>query len=156
MEILAIILLITGLIFCIIELIVPGFGIFGILGLILILISWALTIIFIPFGLLIVLIEVILGCYIFYLIINYIKRKQIFGKIVLYDIIKNKKEIANLDEFVGREGITTTALRPFGNAQFNSIILEVVSENGYINNNTKIKCTRVIENKLYVKQINSN
>ncbi|MDE6181986.1 MAG: NfeD family protein, partial [Eubacteriales bacterium] len=111
---------------------------------------------FFRFGIIIVLLEIIVCFLTFYTLIKKMKRMQLFGKIILSDSIKNKKEFANLEEFIGREGMTKTALRPTGDAEFNGVILEVMSENGYIDNNTKIKVTRILENKLYVKQLNYN
>lgn len=156
MQLLAIIFLIIGIILLLIEILIPGFGVFGIFGVILIVTSFYMTTLFFKFGIIIVLLEMILALFIFYMLIKKMKRMQLFGKIVLSDSVKNKKEFANLEEFIGREGITKTALRPTGDAEFNGIIIEVISENGYIENNIKIKVTRILENKLYVKQLNCN
>lgn len=156
MQLLTIIFLIAGIILLGIELMVPGFGIFGILGVISILISWVMTILFFKFGIIIVLFEIVFISIGFYMLIKKMKKMQLFGKIILYDTNKNKKDFANLEEFIGREGITKTALRPAGNAEFNGITVEVVSDSGYIDNNTKIKVIKILENKLYVKQLNCN
>lgn len=158
MQLLTIIFLIVGIILLGIELIVPGFGIFGISGIISILISWIMTVsTFKFFGITIVLFEIIFISIGFYMLFKKMKKMQLFGRIILSDSNnKNKKDFANLEEFIGREGITRTALRPAGDAEFNGITIEVVSDSGYIDNNTRIKVTKFLENKLYVKPLNYN
>ena len=59
MEILVTLLLIVGLFCVFIELLMPGFGIFGILGIIFIILSWGITISTFKLGIVIVLIEII-------------------------------------------------------------------------------------------------
>lgn len=156
MQALTIVLLILGVIFLAIELIIPGFGVFGVLGLIFISISGIATILFFKFGLIVVLIELIFIISVLYILIKKLKSKQLFSKIILSDNTNDVKEFANLEDFIGREGITKTVLRPAGNAEFNGVIMEVISDSGYIENNKKIKCIRILNNKIYVKKSNSN
>ena len=157
MEILVILLLIVGLTCLFIELLIPGFGVFGIIGIILILLSWGITIFTFKLGMVIVLIEIVLITTILYLTIKKLKRMQIYGKFILSDVVeKDKKQVGNMEEFVGREGICKTDLRPFGSAEFNGIILDVLSDDGYIKKNSLIKIIRFEDNKLYVRLINGN
>ncbi len=157
MEILVILLLIVGLTCLFIELLMPGFGVFGIIGIILILLSWGITIFTFKLGMVIVLIEIVLITTILYLTIKKLKRMQIYGKFILSDVVeKDKKQVGNMEEFVGREGICKTDLRPFGSAEFNGIILDVLSDDGYIKKNSLIKIIRFEDNKLYVRLINGN
>ena len=61
-----------------------------------------------------------------------------------------------MEEFIGREGICKTDLRPFGSAEFNGIVLDVLSDDGYIKRNSLIKIIKFEDNKLYVRLVNSN
>lgn len=157
MHILAIVLLALGIFSLIVEMLIPGFGIFGVFGIIFIIASWGITLFVFKFGLLIVFFEIIFVSVFMFLLIKELKRRQIYCKLILCDILPNsKKDIGNLEDFIGREGTSKTALRPFGIAEFNGINIEVFSDNGYISNNIKIKVIRVSENKMYVKALNSN
>ncbi len=157
MEILVLLLLIIGL-FCIfIELLMPGFGIFGIIGIIFIILSWAITIFTFKLGIVIVLIEIIFISILLFLIIKKLKNMQIYGKFILSDVVQqDKKEVGNMEELVGREGICRTDLRPFGSAEFNGVVLDVLSDDGYIKRNSLIKIVKFEDNKLYVRLVNGN
>ncbi|WP_250277787.1 NfeD family protein [[Clostridium] colinum] len=151
------ILTIIGLVSLIFELLAPGFGIFGIIGIILMILSWGITIFTINFGFIIVLLEIFLITIFLAFIIKKLKNTQIYSKFILSDVLlKDKKDIGNMEQFVGKEGICKTDLRPFGNAEFNGIVLEVLSDEGYIKSNSLIKITKFENNKLYVKLVNTN
>lgn len=157
MEILSMLLLIFGMMSLIFELLLPGFGIFGLFGMIFIILSWGMTIFLFKFGVLIVLTEIILLSLLVLIIVKQLKNMKLYRKIVLSDVVgKEQKEIINIEHFIGMEGLTKTDLRPFGTAQFNDIIIEVLSDDGYIKSNSKIKVMRIEENKIYVKPLNCN
>ncbi len=158
MEMLAILTLLVGVTFLIIELLMPGFGIFGIIGLGLIILSWGVTIfIFKALGIFIVLVEIVIMALGLFIVIKKLKNKQIYGKFILSDVLeKEKKQVGNMEDFIGKEGICKTDLRPFGSGEFNGVVLDVLSDDGYIKKNSLIKITKFEENKLYVKLLNSN
>ncbi len=157
MEILVTLLLIVGLFCVFIELLMPGFGIFGILGIIFIILSWGITISTFKLGIVIVLIEIIFISILLFLIIKKLKNMQIYGKFILSDVVQqDKKEVGNMEELVGREGICKTDLRPFGSAEFNGVVLDVLSDDGYIKRNSLIKIIKFEDNKLYVRLVNGN
>jgi len=65
----------------------------------------------------------------------------------------------NNDDFtinlqVGDEGVTISALRPIGKANFNENEVEVSSLVGFINENTKIKIVKIDHRKIFVEQLN--
>lgn len=158
MEMLAILTLIVGITFLIIELLMPGFGIFGIIGIGLTILSWGITIfMFKAFGIFIVLIEIAIITLGLFIALKKLKNKQIYGKFILSDVLeKEKKQIGNMEDFIGKEGICKTDLRPFGIGEFSGIVLEVLSDDGYIKKDSLIKITKFEENKLYVKLLNAN
>ena len=157
MEILITLLLIVGLLCVFIELLIPGFGIFGILGIIFIILSWVITIFTFKLGIVIVLIEIIFISVLLFLMIKKLKNMQIYGKFILSDVVQqDKKEVGNMEELVGREGICKTDLRPFGSAEFNGVVLDVLSDDGYIKRNSLIKIIKFEDNKLYVRLVNGN
>lgn len=154
MAYIAIILLLIGILLLFIELFIPGFGFFGITGIIAMLASAILTVIYIPYGAIVVISELIIIFIIGYLLVEYVRRNGFYGKIVLKDTLNedfNDTELLNT--YIGKEGVAKTPLRPCGNVIIEGKKLEAYSDGDYINSNDKIKAVRVFENKLYVKKL---
>ena len=59
----------------------------------------------------------------------------------------------DLEYFLGKEGITTTILRPAGTADFDGIKLDVVSEGEFIKNESKVKIITVKGRRIVVREI---
>lgn len=153
----ALIFLIIGALCLLSEIFIPGFGFFGITGIISLIVSSVITVLFVPFGVFIVLAEILALGLILIIVLKYIKRHQLHGKIILDETLNDdKKEIAGLDYFIGKSGVTKTPLRPFGSADFNGNTVDVYSEGEYISEHESIKVVAVRENKIYVKKLNEN
>lgn len=156
MTALPIVLLLIGAgLFCA-EMFIPGFGVCGVTGIILVVISAVITIATVPAGLFIVLAEISVLAAVVAVIFNYIKRTQLHGKIVLDETLaEDAKAIGDPEYFLGKEGVAKTTLRPFGEAEFNGVTVEVVSDGKYIPINTRIKVTAV-EGQRIIVQANEN
>lgn len=154
---LCIFLLITGMFCLLTEAFVPGFGFFGIAGIILMVLSWILTAVFMPFGFIIALLEVVfLGGFVFFLI-KYMSRSNSISKLILNDVSESEmKEIEGVENLIGKQGRSKTSLRPFGIVDFNGITAEVYSSNGYINEHEKVKVTEIKDSKIYVSKVTDN
>jgi membrane-bound ClpP family serine protease len=55
---------------------------------------------------------------------------------------------------IGDEGLTVSALRPMGSAEFNNKIFEVKTLGTYLESGTKVKITKVTGNTIFVEQLN--
>ncbi len=147
----SLLLLVLGLAFFIAEALVVGFGVFGVIGAVLSLVSCVLTILYVPHGMYIVVCEMILVFIVLYILFQYISKHQLYGKIILTETLgMEKKDIGELEFFIGKEGLTLTPLRPMGTADFNGIKIDVFSDSGFIRANKKIKVSKVSDNKVYV------
>ena len=154
MEYIALILLFIGAISLFVELFVPGFGFFGALGIILLIASGTITLIFIPLGPLILLAELVVLFILGYLIVEYVKRNGFKGKIVMdetLDMDENNEE--QLRSLLGKEGVAKTPLKPCGNIQIGGEFVEAYSDGDFIMAQDKIIAVRVNDNKLYVRKI---
>lgn len=155
MEQLIFILFITSIILFIIELILPGIGVFSILGITLMLLSGILTIIYIPFGFEMVIGIGILLAFIGYRIYKLIKNKKIYSNIILKETVNiDEKSIVDYTHLLDKDGITITPLRPYGIAEFNGTELEVSSNGDYIEINVKVRVISINNDKIIVKKIN--
>lgn len=154
MAYIAIILLSIGLLSLFVELFIPGFGVFGAVGLILLIASSILTIIYIPYGAIIVISELIIIFIIGYLLLEHVRRHGLYKKIILKDTLNEDSDNKEaLSAFINKEGITKTPLKPCGKVIIDGTTLEAYSDGDFILPNNRIMAIRVSENKLYVKKI---
>ncbi len=145
-------LLILGVIMLLIEAFTPNFGICGTLGIIFLSIFIG-VVVGIRYGLLVAALAFVGLVIIAKLFYNYIKRHQLYGKIILDETLAcERSELGNLEGLLGKEGMTKTPLKPLGVADFNGNAFEVCSDGEYILANKKIKVINVTKNKIIVRK----
>lgn len=145
-----------GFILMIIEMFLPGFGIAGITGSILLFIGIILVSQnFIDALLIILILVAILGIILFILY-----RSGAAGKlsktVVLRDSLGKKSGFSgseDLSSYVGKEGTATSTLRPSGTADFIGIRQNVVTQGEYIEKGSKIKVIVVEGSRVVVEEI---
>lgn len=149
------ILFLLGLMLVVVEMCVPGFGVPGISGAILLIIGIVLTaestIQSIILGTSLLAILIIAFCIILYLVSKG-KLKGIVLKDKL-DKVSGYSSTENLDNFLGKEGVALTVLRPAGTAEFDNEKLDVVSECEYLEKGTRIKIIKIDGRKVLVRSI---
>jgi membrane-bound ClpP family serine protease len=145
-----------GFVFVIVEMFNPGFGIPGILGIVLLVVGVVLSAnnvieVLVLLGIIIAILGVTL---------NFVLKsvtKWRLSKIVILHETQNKEDgyigTEDLEYFVGQEGIALTALRPAGIADINGIKMDVVSEGDFISQNTKVKIIKVEGRRIVVRVI---
>lgn len=157
MTYLAIALLVVGAICLMTEIFIPGFGFFGITGIVCLIISSIITVLFVQFGAFIVVGEIFVLVFAVFAAVKYIKNHQLQGRLILDETLDNdKNEIGDIDYFLGKEGITKTSLRPFGDVDFNGVVVGVCSEGDYISPHQKVKVVKISDSKIYVKKTDTN
>lgn len=165
-----ILLFLIGVIFIILELfIIPGFGITGISGIILIILSllFSLQDFTIPHfewqwkimwgnlatvGLSILISFVTIG-----ILVQFSPKLPLFKHIALNTeqkaeegyTVQDKDQEQNL---IGQKGITTTVLRPSGKAEINDNILEVETDGEYLEKDAEIEIIAVDSNRIIVRK----
>ena len=78
------------------------------------------------------------------------------SKLVLNDTESNEagyRSTEDLEVFLGKEGVTTTVLRPTGMAEFDGVRLNVVSEGEFIQSGTRVQIVRVEGSRILVRTI---
>ena len=148
------VLLVAGLICLVVEMFIPGFGVIGFCGLLALVASGVLAVLYIPHGWLFVTAEAALLAGIGYLVYQGIRKKQLLGKLIMTDtLVEDVPEISGLDTLIGKEGRTTTVLRPFGEADFNGRQLDVCSDGAYIDRGARVKVFEVKNNRIMVREV---
>ncbi|WP_293728236.1 NfeD family protein [uncultured Phascolarctobacterium sp.] len=146
----------VGVIFLLIELLIPGFGIFGIAGTLCL--SWS------GYYLLgggMTALSVILG---FYLLLAvgiavlclYLPRESKWNPFVLWDKQSNSKGYtggSDLSAFVGLQGVALTALRPAGTVLVEGQRLDVSSLGDYIPKNAQVRIVKTEGSKIFVDRV---
>lgn len=137
-----ILLCIVGLALVFAEMLIPGFGVFGILGSVCLL--GTAFLVAKVYGITAFLITVVLLVIAFALMIVLAKKSGFYNKVVLRD----KQEAQDFDEstlqgLLGAEGVTQTTLRPFGVADFQGKMVDVCSNGDFIDRGKHVRVTQI-------------
>ena len=153
---LCIILLVVGVLAILLEMLMPGFDSFisGIVGVLALAASVVLAVLFVDGGWLIVAINLGVIITAALMFIAFIRRKQFHGRMVLSDALSEDTPQINLNSLIGREGTATSALRPYGEAIFDGMRVEVSSCGGVIiERGTNIRVIDIQGNKVIVSAV---
>lgn len=150
---------ILGVGLLVLEAFMPGFGIAGISGILLEVIATALTWVshgpMAALGMTLVILSLIA------IAISMSLRSATNGrlsrsKMILKDTESNEagyRSTQDMEVFLGKEGATTTVLRPAGIAEFDGVRLNVVSEGEFIPAGTTVRIVRVEGSKILVRPV---
>lgn len=156
-SVIQILILIIGVTLVIVEMFHPGFGAPGITGSILIVIGIILIAkTFEQALILLILILAILGITLSIILHSATKGKLSRSPLILKH--SQQKEtgyigINDLEFFLGKEGISSTVLRPSGVADFDGVKIDVVSEGVFIPQGSKVKVIKVSGRSILVREI---
>ena len=151
-----IVMLLVGFVLVVVEMYIPGFGVPGITG-ILLLIGGVYFAHPSPLGALImVLVIVALLCIALSVCLHSAASGRLSkSRLVLHDVATHAEteKSSDLAYFVGREGVTRTVLRPAGTAEFEGVKLNVVSDGEYIASDSRVVVDRVEGNRIVVRKV---
>ena len=145
-----IILAMLGLLLLFVEILMPGFGLFGILGSVSLL--GTLVAVFKMYGFTVFLIMLIAVIIIFFGMIAFAKKSGLYNKVVLRDRQEAKGfDEAPLQGMLGKVGVTHTELKPFGVAEIDGKIVDVCSTGDFIDRNVKVQVVQITGKTVTVK-----
>ena len=151
-----ILLMLVGVGLLVFEMYLPGFGVPGILGSILVVIGFVLVRPTLSQGLLMFVILAAILCIALSICLFTASRGRLNkSKLVLNDVAVSAEAAENndLNYFIGREGVTNTALRPAGIGEFDGVKLNVVSDGEFINKDVPIRVLSVKGNRIVVCEL---
>ena len=164
-SIIEILMFVVGLGLILLEVfVIPGFGVAGIGGIILVLASMFLAMLgsrpFLDLNLVsLAVIKLTAGLVaaliLIFLVVRYLPKSNIFKKFVLSEEEKAEAGYtsrSNLNEFLGMEGVSLTTLRPAGTAEINGKRVDVVTESEYIEHNKPVVVTAVEGMRVVVRE----
>ena len=146
--------LLMGMALIIVEVFLPGFGLPGISGIVMVGIGiiiagmnfGAVTAV----GMLLVLIAVL--AVVISMVFHHVVRGGGNSKIFLRETQELHTQ-EDMKAFLGRKGIAKSMLRPAGIGDFDGVRLNVVTEGGYLEAGTAIEIVNVVGNRIVVRQI---
>ncbi len=148
-----------GLGLLIVEVFMPGFGLPGISGVILEVVSIVLT--YLRHGGLAALGMTLIILAVIAVVISLALRSINKGKLSKSPVILTETESAadgyvatrDMEVFLGKEGVTTTVLRPSGMAEFDGVKLNVVADGEYIARGVSVRVERVEGASVVVRRV---
>ena len=162
-----ILLFFLGLALLFIEIfITPGFGVLGISGITLIILSLFLTLVKHPIpktpfdagenlrAFYTIVISFLAAFVLSAIVFRFLPRTPLWGKFVLLSSEKKESGFVaaaeELTKLVGKKGLTRTSLRPAGKAVFDRKLVDVVTEGDFIPEQSEIEVIRVEGNRIVV------
>ena len=140
---------VAGMALIVLEIFIPGFGLPGISGIVLLAVSIGFTLVNYgsqaALGMTVVIIAV-LGIAAVVALRSAARGSLSKSRLVLNDAITDKEseeEIANLQTYVGRTGEAYTTLRPVGIAEFDGVRLDVVTAGEFIEKGQQVVVSRI-------------
>ena len=141
------------------EVFMPGFGLPGIAGIVLQLIAVGLT--WVNHGPLATLGMLLVVLSVDAIAISLAMRSATRGKLSKSKMILRETESSDagyrsnedLEVFLGKEGVTTTVLRPTGMAEFDGVRLNVVSEGEFVQTGVRVRIVDVEGSRILVRTV---
>ena len=146
-----IICVLAGVILLIVEAFMPGFGVPGISGIILLLAGVAMT--WYEYGAMVGLGTTVAVLALVGVAISVSLKSASSGRLSKSDLILNDTENADMQLLVGKEGVVKNTLRPVGTAEFDCGKLHVTSDGEYVSEGQKVRIVRVEGTQIFVNKI---
>ena len=151
-----VICVLAGVILLIVEAFMPGFGVPGISGIILLLAGVAMT--WYEYGAMVGLGTTVAVLALVGVAISVSLKSASSGRLSKSDLILNDTETppsenADMQLLVGKEGVVKNTLRPVGTAEFDCGKLHVTSDGEYVSEGQKVRIVRVEGTQIFVNKI---
>jgi len=150
MNAITIILFVLGIIFCAVEMCVPGFGVFGIVGTLMIIAGIIVRIVCggdLMMLLYMIIIALVLFVLMFFVFSKLITKSRL-AKTPFFSVdpavSEGKTEgTKDFSALVGAVGVAQTTLRPVGKAMFDNQTVDVVARDGFVQQGAEVECIEV-------------
>ena len=145
---------ILGLVFLTIEVFMPGFGLPGITGIVMEIVSIVMA--FRTHGGLAALGITLIILAVMGIVISLTLRHFRHSSVILNEtesVADGYVAVKDMEVFVGKEGMTTTVLRPTGMAEFEGVKLNVQADGEYIPKDIRVRVERVEGTRVVVRRM---
>ena len=156
MVLIGIVVLIVGFVLIGIELVVPGFGAPGTMGIICLVAGVFLVTDSLEEGILVTVVVLVILSILVAVIIGLMHYRKFKSPIILDAEVRAENIYlgsSDLNYLLDREGVATTDLRPAGKGDFDGIELDITSEGPYMEKGSRIVISKISANRLIVKAL---
>lgn len=136
-EFLWLIVTMMGVVMFILEALVPGIQFFALVGILFLAIGISNSIGSIGVSIIVIALALLISMILIYVFTRKGYRIKAFDKFVLHESI-DSVPVENKKSLVGKEAITTSALKPTGKGVIEGVTYDLYSESGYIPENTSV------------------
>lgn len=146
--------LLLGAVLMILEIFLPGFGLPGISGIVLIAAGVILAAVY--HGMLVAVVILLIVIALLALVVSWVMRSAAKGNYHSRIFLSEKDELHTKEDMqvlVGRRGRTTSVLRPAGIGDFDGVRLNVVTEGGFIERDMPIEIAGVDGARIVVRPV---
>jgi len=155
-SIISIILFVVGIGLIIVEMLEPGFGFFGALGIVSLIACIFVTAETVMQSLLLTAIFFVLLLILLGIFLYLVSKGRLPGKLILRESETVEQGFSGTEDMtylMGKTGEVVNICRPVGNVDFDGVKLEVVSRGEFINVGTMVEVVEIEGNRVVVKPI---
>ena len=153
-NIVGMVLLVVGFILAGCEMVLPGFGLPGVLSLVSFIAGIYMFSTSVEQAVLLLMIILVILAVMLTIVIVFFHSSRVKSPIKLEEELGNKDGFLNSEDLaylIGKTGITTSVLRPTGKCEIEGIIFEVRSEQGFIEKGKQVTVNRIQEKSILVR-----
>lgn len=143
-----------GLVLLLVEAFIPGFGVAGGTGIVLMIVGIILTARTTTEALVMIIILLAIVGLLIAVLANSANKGVLSKILILNDQLKHDEGFSATEDmafFVGREGVATSVLRPAGTGVFDGLRLDVVTDGAFIEKGTPIRIASVVGRRIIVE-----
>ena len=148
-------LLILGFVLICVEVAMPGFGAPGIAGILSLVAGIFLVSKTVEQGILITIFVIVILAILVTVLFTLLQKRKFGSPIILDEEISGgeKLQSSDMEYLLQRKGVAVTDMRPMGTGDFDGIVLDVYSEEGYIKKGENIVIDKILQKKLIVRKL---
>lgn len=150
-----IILFAAGLLLLFVEAFIPEFGVAGIGGIVLIIASVIVSAQNVTQAIITLVVSIVASIITLFFIIRYAPKSRFYDRIILKTSLTKEagfEATENFNQYLGKEGMAVTTLRPAGIAEVEGKRLDVVTEGAYIESGSRIRIVKVEGRRIIVEK----
>ena len=156
-SIFSVILFVVGIGLIVVEMFEPGFGFFGVFGVVSLIVCIFITAQTVAQGLILtgiffVIILILLGIF-----LGFVSKGRLPKRLVLHESETLEQGFSGTEDLkylMGKTGLVTTTCRPVGNVDFDGVKLDVVSRGEFIDRGTTVEVIEIEGNRIVVREKN--
>jgi len=152
----SIVLFIVGIGLLIIEMLDPGFGFFGVFGILSLVACIFVTAETVAQGIMLTVIFSVILLIMLAIFMIMVSKGKLPNKFILKEAETKEDGYTGTEDFtdyMGKQGVLTVACRPVGSVDFDGKKIEVVSQGDFIDKGTTVEVIEIEGNRVVVKSI---